>query len=89
MKLILNPHFYLTDELGTVPRIVERRTEKAYGPDDSVKLYLGWDELPAREALRRLSLDRKWTQASAHVREMIARFITDGKPLPAEGAERG
>lgn len=88
MRHPLNPHFYLTDEHGPVPRIVERRTEKAYAPEDTVKLYLGWDELPAREALRKLALDRKWTHATQHVREMISRF-TDGKPLPAEGAERG
>jgi hypothetical protein len=78
MKITLSSSYYLTDELGKEPRVVNRRTGDNYGPDDIVAWHPTGDLQRCRHLVRRAAARLKLTEEQ---RVMVSQFIGPGRPL--------
>ena len=78
MKITLASSYYLTDELGQEPRVVNRKTGDNYGPDDVVSWHPACGLQPCRHSVRRAAALLKLTEEQ---RAMVSDFIGPGRPL--------
>jgi len=77
MRVTLTPSYYLTDELGDSPRLVQRQSGQDYGPDDIVQLYQSWDLEPARQSVRRAAAV---APLQARDLSLVSAFVGSGRP---------
>jgi hypothetical protein len=78
MKIILTSSYYLTDEHGKEPRVVNRRTGDSYGPDDLVAWERNGNLQRCRHSVRRAAELLKLTEEQ---QAMVSQFIGPGRPL--------
>lgn len=71
IKIQLTPSFYLTNELGKLPRLVHRQTSKNYGPDDILECYPSWGLQPCRQSVKRAAAILQLTDEES---SLVARF---------------
>ena len=65
MEVKITPSYILTDEHGKsqfgVPVLVNMRTNEAYNPSDLLQAYPAWGSMQARDVVRSLVSEKRFT----------------------------
>jgi hypothetical protein len=65
MQVKITPSYILTDEQSksqfNVPVLVNLRTNEAYNPSDLLEAYPSWGSMQARDVVRRLVNEKRFT----------------------------